>query len=55
MKFELTKEFILDIKERLDRKEFNLLKSELSKLHNVDIAELIEELDEDQGKLLFEL
>jgi magnesium transporter len=55
MKFELTKEFILDIKERLDRKEYKLLKSELSKLHNVDIAELIEELDEEQGKLLFEL
>lgn len=55
MKFELTKEFILDIRERLDRKEYKLLKSELSKLHNVDIAELIEELDEEQGKLLFEL
>jgi magnesium transporter len=55
MKFELTKEFILDINEKLDRKDFKVLKSELSQLYHVDIAELIEELDEEQGKILFEL
>ena len=55
MKFELTKEFVLDINEKLDRKDFKILKSELSQLHHVDIAELIEELDEEQGKILFEL
>lgn len=55
MKFELTKEFILDINEKLDRKDFKNLKTELSELHHADIAELIEELDEERGKILFEL
>lgn len=55
MKFELTKDFLLDITEKLDRQEFNLVKTELSELHNVDIAELIEELDDEHGKILFEL
>ena len=32
-----------------------LIKTELSELHNVDIAELIEELDDKYGKILFEL
>lgn len=55
MKFELTKDFLQNITEKLDRQEFNLVKTELSELHNVDIAELIEELDDDHGKILFEL
>jgi len=55
MKFELTKEFILDINEKLDRTDFKILKSELSQLYHADIADLIEELDEDRGKILFEL
>ena len=55
MKFELTKEFLQEIIDKIDRKEFELIKTELSELHNVDIAELIEELDEDYGKILFEL
>ena len=55
MKFELTKEFINDIKERLEQKDFKVLKFELSQLHHVDIAALIEELGEEQGKTLFEL
>ena len=55
MKFELTKEFLQEIIDKIDRKEFELIKTELSELHNVDIAELIEELDEKYGKILFEL
>ncbi len=55
MKFELTKEFLQEIIDKIDRQEFKLLKTELSELHNVDIAELIEELDEEYGKILFEL
>ena len=55
MKFELTKEFLLEIIDKIDRQEFELIKTELSELHNVDIAELIEELDEEYGKILFEL
>ena len=55
MKFELTKEFLQEIIDKIDRQEFELLKTELSELHNVDIAELIEELDEEYGKILFEL
>ena len=55
MKFELTKEFLQEIIDKIDRQEFELLKNELSELHNVDIAELIEELDEEYGKILFEL
>ena len=55
MKFKLTKEFLQEIIDKIDRQEFKLLKTELSELHNVDIAELIEELDEEYGKILFEL
>ena len=55
MKFELTKEFILEIAEKLNRQEFNLVKKQLSELHKVDVAELIEELDDEHGKILFEL
>jgi len=55
MKFDLTKEFLREITEKLDRQEFKLVKAELSELHNVDIAELIEELDDHYGKILFEL
>ena len=55
MKFELTKEFLKEIIDKIDRQEFELIKTELSELHNVDIAELIEELDEKYGKILFEL
>ena len=55
MKFELTKEFLQEIIDKIDRQEFELLKTELSELHNVDIAELIEELGEEYGKILFEL
>ena len=55
MKFNLTKEFLQEIIDKIDRQEFKLLKTELSELHNVDIAELIEELDEEYGKILFEL
>ena len=50
MKFELTKEFLQEIIDKIDRQEFELLKTELSELHNVDIAELIEELDESMAK-----
>ena len=55
MKFELTKEFLQEIIDKIDRQEFESIKTELSELHNVDIAELIEELDEEYGKILFEL
>ncbi len=55
MKFELTKEFLQEIIDKIDRQEFSVLRTELSELHNVDIAELIEELDEEYGKILFEL
>jgi len=55
MKFELTKKFLQEIIDKIDRQEFELIKTELSELHNVDIAELIEELDEEYGKILFEL
>jgi magnesium transporter len=55
MKFELTKKFLREITEKLDHQEFKLVKTELSELHNVDIAELIEELDDEYGKILFEL
>ena len=55
MKFDLTKEFLLEITEKLDRQEFDLLKKELSVLHHADIADLIDELDDAHGKILFEL
>ena len=55
MKFDLTKDFLQGISKKLDRQEYDLVKMELSELHNVDIAELIEELDDDHGKILFEL
>ena len=50
MKFELTKKFLQEIIDKIDRQEFELIKTELSELHNVDIAELIEELDRSMAK-----
>ncbi len=55
MKFELTKKFLEDISKKIDLKEFDEIKESLSKIHTVDIAELIEELDDDRGKILFEI
>ena len=55
MKFELTKKFLEDISDKIDLKEFDEIKNSLSELHSVDIAELIEELDEERGKILFEI
>ncbi len=55
MKFELTKEFIKDIAEKLNRQELDLVKQELSEIHNTDIAKLIDILDEKNGKIIFEL
>ena len=55
MKFDLTKEFLREITEKLDRQEYKQVKRELTEFHNVDIAELIDELDDDYGKILFEL
>jgi magnesium transporter len=55
MKFELTKKFLKDISDKIDLKEFDKIKDSLSELHSVDIAELIEELDEERGKVLFEI
>lgn len=55
MKFELTKKFLEDISDKIDLKEFDEIKDSLSELHSVDIAELIEELDEERGKILFEI
>ena len=55
MKFDLTKKFLREITEKLDRQEYQQVKKELSELHNVDIAELIDELDDASGKVLFEL
>jgi hypothetical protein len=36
MKFELTKYYIQDISEKLERKDFKILKAELSELHHAD-------------------
>lgn len=55
MKFELTKKFLEDISDKIDLKEFDEIKDSLSELHSVDIAELIKELDEERGKILFEI
>lgn len=55
MKFELTKKFLEDISDKIDLKEFDEIKDSLSELHSIDIAELIEELDEERGKILFEI
>ncbi|MAZ30775.1 MAG: magnesium transporter [Flavobacteriales bacterium] len=55
MKFELTKKFLKAISNKIDLKEFDEIKDSLSELHSVDIAELIEELDEERGKVLFEI
>ena len=55
MKFELTKEFLEDIYSKIELKEFDEIRELLADLHSIDIAELIEELDEERGKILFEL
>jgi len=55
MKFELTKEFLQEITEKLARQELKEVKDELSELHRADVAEILEELTDEQAKIIFEL
>jgi len=55
MKFELTKEFLQEITEKLARQELKEVKDELSELHRADVAEILEELSDEQAKIIFEL
>jgi len=55
MKFELTKEFLQEITEKLARQELKEVKDELSELHRADVAEILEELTDEQAKIIFDL
>lgn len=55
MKFDLTKEFLADIKHEIDVNNADFIKSETENLHPADIADIIENLSVDEGNYLFSL
>jgi magnesium transporter len=55
MQFQLTKEFIEQLSEAIHQGNDNFLLSSVKDLHGADIAEIINELDTDDGKYLFKL
>lgn len=53
MQFELTKEFLDNIKEIVEGKRTEELKNILNELHPADIAEIIEEVELDEARFVF--
>lgn len=53
MQFELTKEFLEEIRETIEGKKTEVLKNLLENLHPADIAEILEELELEEAKVLF--
>lgn len=53
MQFELTKEFLDNIREKIEGKNTEVLKNILDDLHPADITEVLEELELDEAKFLF--
>ncbi len=53
--FDLTREYLDDLKTRIERKDEEGLRSILAELHSVDIAEIYSELDIDEAKYIHPL
>ena len=55
MKFELTKEFLAEVKHGIDADNSDFILNEIGSLHPADIADIIENLSIDEGKYIFNL
>jgi len=55
MRFELTKEFLEELAQSILRKDITWIKTNIFDLHDADIADIIDELEEDQVEYLYRL
>ena len=55
MNFELTKDFLAEIKHQIEMHNSEFINSEIGTLHPADIADVIQHLSIDEGKYLFNL
>lgn len=55
MKFELTKDFLAEIKDQIEVRNSDFINDEIGILHPADIADIIQHLTIDEGKYLFNL
>ena len=55
MKFELTKEFLAEIKHEVDAENSEFILNEIGGLHAADIADVLQNLSLDEGKYIFNL
>lgn len=53
MRFELTREFLEDLREAIDNNQKEKVKTELSVLHQADIAEIFDELNIEEAKFVY--
>lgn len=55
MRFELTKDFLTQVSDAIERRESQWLIDNIFELHDADIAAIIEELDQEDGAYLYDL
>ena len=55
MKFELTKDFLAEIKLKIEIQNSEFINDEIGILHPADIADIIQHLSLDEGRFLFNL
>lgn len=55
MKFELTKKYLEQLKEQIEFGRDESIRSEVSHLHPADIADILENLEEEEAKYVYEL
>ena len=54
MQFELTKEFLEEIREMIEQNNSAYIDKRIIQLHPADIAEIIDELDADEAKFIYQ-
>jgi len=55
VKFELTKKYLEQLKLQVEKDEKSIISKEINKLHPADIADVLENLDEEEAKYIYEL
>lgn len=55
MRFELTKEYLSELKEVIERKDESFVKENILNLHQADIAEILDELNNEEARFVFNL
>ena len=55
VKFELTKKYLEQLKEQVELREEALIQSDVNQLHPADIADVLENLDEQEAKFVYQL